>query len=802
MKKVIHFLSQYIGKGFLLLMTFGLLVSCEENYKLEIPFAVNSNEINLTEDGGSTSVMIYSTGSWTVSLSDKVNWASLNKLKGKGNGSVVFSYSQNAGAPRRVKLMINKGGEIKEVLIVQAGNIPTLKFKNGDLSIPKMQASVYLPLTSNLKYDAGDIKMDVLYDDEFSEQWVSDVKITEKAFEFVALANNTGHSRAAMVILLYTDGWGNEYTAVTNITQTAEIAYVTPSPTETRIIKYATSVVVGLDNNVLYSFPYFTQSVTYSAGLGWISNIALEGGQLTFDVDLNETGMDRSAVITCQYQNTLGESVQFQFTLNQSSSAYENYTFAELRSLISAASGEIQITDPVKLLEGIVISDAGNPNMETNPNLTFLSIDFTENARTAYMQSLDGSYGLRIKTASESDNTLTRYSKVSIKLAGLTLKKESNPERYTLSGLTASNILSTEAGTVANVVSKLKNISSLTDADIYTYVRLTNVECALPYGSYFNANVGYAKITNWNALGTTGPRLDAAPTLLKDNEGNSLNLLTNMGASWARNTLPTGAGSVNGIVVHSKLLRYGYGDGFIGTYALRILDESAVSLNNPVQSRTLVEWNWIGSTTKTASTIVTNADGSVAPKIGSGDLSCTLGSLTPSLGSHPIYHENPASKDIPNSALTYAASWWNTATNLGEGFVCKFSTSGVTGNNLTIDFSQGGGSGSITTQHVPVYWQIEYSTNGTNYTVLPNSTYGVRPLVVYSNTPLSDCPGLISYSFKLPNSLFGQQNIYIKLKVKNNICGTATGAEDGTITATQNNTAVSVRVGVISLKYN
>jgi len=41
MKKVIHFLSQYIGKGFLLLMTFGLLVSCEEDYKLEIPFAVN-----------------------------------------------------------------------------------------------------------------------------------------------------------------------------------------------------------------------------------------------------------------------------------------------------------------------------------------------------------------------------------------------------------------------------------------------------------------------------------------------------------------------------------------------------------------------------------------------------------------------------------------------------------------------------------------------------------------------------------------------------------------------------------------
>lgn len=484
--------------------------------------------------------------------------------------------------------------------------------------------------------------------------------------------------------------------------------------------------------------------------------------------------------------------------------ATDTYTFAELRSLISSETGELQLTGTNKSLEGIVISDAGNPNMEVNPNLTYSSIDFTESIKTAYIQSLDGSFGLRIKTATEADNTLSRYSKVTISLDGLTLVKETNPERYTLKGLTSGNITLSVPGTAADVVSKTRTISTLSDADIYTFVELTNVEAALSYGSYFNVNVGYTLLTDWNLKGSTSPRVDATPTLLIDNAGNNLNLITNIKASWARKTLPTGSGSVKGIIVHSKLLRYGYGSGEIGRYSLRVLEESAVSMNEALKFKNLVEWNWIGETTQTATPIVKNEDGSVAAKIGSGSLSCTVNGVAPSLGAHPIYHSDPNSKDIPNGALTYNTNWWNTVTNTGEAVVCKFSTSGISGKNLTLNFSQGGGSGSNTTQHVPVYWQIEYSTDGTNYTVLPNSTYAVRPLVPWTNTPLFSCAGLITHSFVLPNSLFGQSDVYLKLKVKDNICGqdnSIDGAETGRITATENTGAVSVRLGVVSVKY-
>jgi len=493
------------------------------------------------------------------------------------------------------------------------------------------------------------------------------------------------------------------------------------------------------------------------------------------------------------------------FLWSISVSATDYYTFAELRSLISSETGELQLAGTNKSLEGIVISDAGNPNMEVNPNLTYSSIDFAESAKTAYIQSLDGNYGLRVKAATEADNTLSRYSKVTINIDGLTLVKESNPERYTLKGLTSSNLASSVAGTASDVVSKIRTISTLSDVDLYTFVELTGVEVALPYGSYFNINVGYTLLTDWNLKGTsTAPRVDATPTLLKDITGNTLNLLTNIKASWARNTLPTGAGSVKGIVVHSKLLRYGYGTGEIGRYSLRVLEGAAISMNEASTLKKLVEWNWIGETTQTATPIVKNEDGTVAAKIGTGSLSCTVSAAVPALGAHPIYHTDPNSKDIPNGALQYNTNWWNTGTNTGEAFVFKFSTSGLTGKNLTVDFSQGGGSGSATTMHIPVYWQIEYSTNGTDFTVLPNSTYGIRPLASWTNTPYFSCAGLSTHSFILPNSLFGQSEVYLKLEVKDNICAqdnSLDGAETGRITATENTAAVSVRLGVVSVKY-
>jgi hypothetical protein len=50
------------------------------------------------------------------------------------------------------------------------------------------------------------------------------------------------------------------------------------------------------------------------------------------------------------------------------------------------------INNPEASFEGIVISDKDNANVETTPNTERNATDYTVNAKTAYVQMLDGSW--------------------------------------------------------------------------------------------------------------------------------------------------------------------------------------------------------------------------------------------------------------------------------------------------------------------------------------------------------------------------------------------------------------------------
>ena len=77
-----------------------LLTGCEMDSDMDLPLNVDSNKYTLTSDAGSTQVRIYSTGEWSVRLSEDVEWASINRLNGSGNTPVLFKYGANYGVPR------------------------------------------------------------------------------------------------------------------------------------------------------------------------------------------------------------------------------------------------------------------------------------------------------------------------------------------------------------------------------------------------------------------------------------------------------------------------------------------------------------------------------------------------------------------------------------------------------------------------------------------------------------------------------------------------------------------------------
>lgn len=783
-------------------MLMGSLTGCEDDSDMDLSLAVNSNGIKVPAAGGATHIMVYSTGDWHAEFAEPVDWASIDKLEEKGNSSILFSYAQNFGAARKVIINLTKDEEVKQISVIQEGITPVLKFPVTKFTVPKTSLPARFTLDTNLKHNLGNIVIDILYDDEVSEQWISEPKVTPESFEFFALENNLGETRSARVTLKFVDGLDVTYSTFVDITQSMDAAAISTMPAETNLTKFEASQLVKIEGNMGSSLYFFEQKIEYIGGTtDWISDLMIVDSLMTFDVATNESGIDRSAKIILTL-NAQGHTYTAEHLVNQYARAFNIITFDELKAMIPGASGEMEITDAMSGLSGVVISDKGNPNMESNPNTAFNKIDFTENEKTAYLQALDGSSGLRIKTLTEDDNTFTRYSKATISLAGLTLVKESNPERYTLKGVSVSHINEMVAGTAAYIVTKEKYIGDLTDKDMYTYVTLRDVEFSVPYGTYLNANTGYVVKSDWNTGGiTNGGYVDAVPTSFRDSKGNSMHLIINALVPWYKNLLPKGSGTMSGIIVNDKLIRYGTNNGYLGLYSLRVLEEEDIVMTNAAKSNTIVEWNWIknGSDISAVGTVNKDSEGNVLPAIGTGKLYCT-GSTSTGLGSQPIYFPNAASKGGINSAMHYSAKWWNAAKNEGEAFVFNFSTTGINASNFTVNFTQGGGSGTAATMTFPAYWQVEYSTDGTNYTVLPNSTYSVRPLVGWGQAWLFANPGLTSHSFSLPVSLLGKPDVYVRLKAKSNICATATGAENGTLDASS--PAANVRIGFVSFKYN
>ena len=127
---------------------------------------------------------------------------------------------------------------------------------------------------------------------------------------------------------------------------------------------------------------------------------------------------------------------------------------------------------------------------------------------------------------------MPRYSKVRISLRGLTLTKHDDPEYYTLTGMTADNVVSVEEPNADAIPYKSKHVSELTDNDIFTLVSLKDMEIVFKDGSYTNCTDGYSLKTEFNPAGGSTPRWDVAPLLLTDKYGKTISMLTNSQVEW------------------------------------------------------------------------------------------------------------------------------------------------------------------------------------------------------------------------------------------------------------------------------
>lgn len=256
------------------------------------------------------------------------------------------------------------------------------------------------------------------------------------------------------------------------------------------------------------------------------------------------------------------------------------------------AAGESKVITSKCIAEGIVVSDYRSPNMELNPNSTAAVVNTSVNDATAYLQQSDGLAGIKLVFDEAGENRLRQFDHVRINLEGCRITREADPSAVTVSGVTYMNILSADNGVAEDITLKQKSISELTDADLYTYVALKDVEFVFKEGGFTDVYEPYMQTLpslHQDFYATSG-RMDGWATLLRDNGGCGIYMLVNTLCPWRRNLTPRGTGMVKGIVVHTPMRRYG---GDMGRYSIRPLDDKDIVFNGKGKSPWKMLSGWI-----------------------------------------------------------------------------------------------------------------------------------------------------------------------------------------------------------------
>lgn len=513
----------------------------------------------------------------------------------------------------------------------------------------------------------------------------------------------------------------------------------------------------------------------------WISNIAISEGYLNFVLGTNLTGDNRFGQILLSHLDAFGVVTKDSITVKQTAASpgvlSELKDFNYVRTL---SAGEI--TEDI-CVEGYVISDKGNPNIALNVNSALNTLDKTENAITSYIQNTDGTRGFRIKAKTAGDNVFARNEKVRVWLKGTTLVKESNPVTYTITGITASHLITKEDPITINP--REKYISELVDNDIYTYVKLKDVEFSIPVGSYSNIHETY--IT----------RTDGFVTNMRDKNGGSMYLITNGDVPYRRIkdvNLPKGSGTIAGVVVYEKPLRYGT-DGNIGKYALRHLSQDEIQLAENISSgfsTVVAEW------ANFSATMTPEIGSAVGAKLSHSSISAideTKGETANDViypwvdfDGLDISYINGRVQKGSYGLQTY---WWNTVTNSGESWNIELSTASLS-KQLSLQLSASVGVGG------PRNWFLEYSTNGTTYNTVPNSDFTLQDMVQYGKTIYTQVPGHKVVNINLPQDASGKAKLYLRIKVKD----TAAGNDSYDTGYSIDGKRTAMRFGHITIKCN
>lgn len=593
--------------------------------------------------------------------------------------------------------------------------------------------------------------------------------------------------------------------------------------------------VLPIEGNVDVSQLQF--SVIYIDGESWISSVSLFPDRMELlTVDNPDDLKSRKAQVRMSYRDGWHQLRQFNILITQAPSTNvigENMTFPQIRQLATTAGR--MISDDY-CIEGYVVSRPASGNVGENAVLAMNYIDYAAEEETVYLESMDGQYGFRIRTASVEDNVFRPDTYVRLLLNGASVKKDEAPERYSIYGVAAPMVLESVSVAADDIPVKTMRMSQLSDSDIYTYVTLLDCEIPVRKGCLTPINEGYTTLFN-------SDRVSKFPILIRDIEGSSMYMYTNTTCTYRRDgrKLPYGKGNISGVIVHEKYRSFVDMDnqdedmcGNIGTYQIRHMRYEDLALEDDIQdsfSALLTEYRYMNIPEH-------NPDHVWLPTYGNNgyfshsktsyinDTWKTHGwpsteftylgpcgnSCKSNVNGFGIILEdgtdygrdikaNDTGKGVSSTEMKLCwcnTNWWNNGR--GEAWLIAFSTEGVSSDAVSMQLS---------TQNIgqklraPRYWKAEWSTSGDMSASADSQwqligRYVVPDVGINANTLPSQSLGFKQIDFPLPQEILGHKNVYIRLMPERNAASSGNDYDSSTI---KNGDATNA-VNYFAIRYN
>ncbi len=625
---------------------------------------------------------------------------------------------------------------------------------------------------------------------------ISAAEVTDDSVVVVTMQANAGFERVLELVATLEDGIKE---CVLSVKQEGSAYIFCADPYASVKGSVADMTSFSMDTNI--PDESIVVNVSYLSGSdSWVTATEIKDNVLTVKTSNNTEASPRKAQLNV---NLIGaaDTCGVNLFLTQASATDEMgklISFADLRSMASAEGTSLE---QFTLLEGVVVSDYRSANMEQNPvipledagdmtntkvtsdNRTNVGqvVDTSATVRTAYIQAADGSYGFKVVFEQAEDNVLAFGSNVTVDLGGTLIKREENPERYIISGLGGANVLESEEGIV---VEKIRKISELTDADIYTFVSVPNVEFPVKEGSYTDVRDNNALYSEVNA--NTTPKteqhyffMDGYATTLVDIEGRVICCPVNMLCRWRRPAegIPQGNGTAKGIITYNDITRY----GDAGRYQLRVVDETGFEGLKGMASA----WNKIACWEKGVLTATEGSATLICEKAGATitdehSYKSIISATVKTDGISDTYRSIRV-----NSSIRDWYEWDEDEITGYKGMLFSLSTDDLSGQNIlfTFRFYAGRVGAAETYKAFPAHWCVEYSVDGQEWKTAQNGDLSGKDYVHlraistmhftlngYMYRPSSHYTlGPTGHSFVLPPEVFGQKDLKIRLRPYDNV---------------------------------